>query len=370
MNALGIILAGGNNSRLGDLTKTRAVSAIPVGSCFRCLDFPLSNLSNSGSGKVAVLAQYNARSLQDHLSSSKWWNFGRKYGGLFVFSPYLSDDNSFWFRGTADSIYQNITFLRRSKEEYVIITSGDAIYKADFNELIVSHEQSGADLTIVYKEADHGLDLRDYGVLTIDEHNNVVDLEEKPIETHGSMISLGIYVMKRTLLMDLVQETVSEGNYDLVKDIFIRYRKRLKIHGFRFGGYWKAIKSVKDYFDVNMDFLKADIRRMFTQEQPYIETKPKDEPPAKYNAQADVADCLVGAGSIVSGNIYHSVLFRRVYVGDESSVRSSIIMENSRIGNNCVLENVILDKMVVVSDGTRITGDPENPIIISKGTTV
>jgi len=170
--------------------------------------------------------------------------------------------------------------------------------------------------------------------------------------------------------MDLVAKTISEGNYGLLKDIFIRYRRRLKIHGYRFDGYWNAVKSVKDYFDINMDFLRADIRRMFTQEQPYIETKPKDEPPAKYNANADVADCLVGSGSIINGNVFHSVLFRRVYVGDGSSVRDSVIMEGSRVGNHCVLENVILDKFVVISDGKRLVGSPENPIIISKGATV
>ena len=368
MKALGIILAGGNSAPMGELTKTRAVSAIPVGGCFRALDFALSNLSNSGVGKVAVLTQYNARSLQDHLSSAKWWNFGRKYGGLFVFSPYLSDNNSFWFRGTADSIYQNITYLRRSQEEYVIITSGDAVYKADFNDLVKSHANSGADVTIVYKEADPGIDPREYGVLTIDEHGTVLDLEEKPLDPQSSLISLGIYVIKRTLLMELLESTISEGHFDLVKDIFIRYRKKLKIHGYQFHGYWKAIKSAKSYFDINMDFLRSDIRRLFTQEPPYIETKPKDEPPVKYNANADVADCLVGAGSIVSGHISHSVLFRRVFVGDDASVRNSVIMEGSRIGNNCVVENVILDKFVVISDGTKLQGDPNNPIIITKGT--
>ena len=370
MKAVGIILAGGNNSRLGELIKTRAVSAIPVGSCFRAIDFALSNLSNSGIGKVAVLAQYNARSLQDHMSSSKWWNFGRKYGGLFVFSPYLSDDNAFWFRGTADSIYQNMTFLRRSQEEYVIITSGDAVYKADFGKLVQSHAHSGADLTIAYKEAEPGIDLRDYGVLTLGENNTVLDLEEKPLDPQSSLTSLGIYVIKRTLLIDLLEDTISEGHFDLVKDIFVRYRKKLKIHGYNFDGYWKAIKTVKGYFDINMDFLRADIRRIFSQEQPYIETKPKDEPPAKYNAKADVSDCLVGAGSIISGHAFHSVLFRRVYIGDDSSVRNSVVMEGSRIGNNCVIENVILDKYVVISDGTKLIGDLNNPSIISKGTIV
>ena len=127
MKAIGIILAGGNNERLGALTDLRATSAMPIGSCYRALDFPLSNMSNSGIGKVAVITQYNSRSLLDHLSSSKWWDMGRKQGGLFVFSPYLTNKSSFWFRGTADSIYQNITYLKRSNESLVIITSGNAI---------------------------------------------------------------------------------------------------------------------------------------------------------------------------------------------------------------------------------------------------
>ena len=146
MRAVGIILAGGKNERLGSLTTLRASSAMPIGSSYRAIDFPLSNMSNSGISKVAVITQFNSRSLHDHLSSSKWWDLGRKHGGLFIFTPYLSTGDSGWFKGTADSIYQNLTFLQRSNEPYVVISSGEAIYKADYNEIIDYHIEKDADI--------------------------------------------------------------------------------------------------------------------------------------------------------------------------------------------------------------------------------
>jgi glucose-1-phosphate adenylyltransferase len=369
MKAIGIILAGGKNEKLGELTKMRALAAMPVGSCYRCLDFALSSLSSSGISKVAVMTQYNSRSLHDHLASSKWWDLGRKHGGLFIFSPYQTDSNSYWFRGTADSIYQNISFLKRSNEQYVIISSGDIVYKLDFNTLLESHERTGADITIVYKEDDI-LDTSNYGVLTLDENDNVVDFEEKPLEPQTNMISTGIYVIQRTLLIKLLEVIIPEGRYDIVKDIFIRYRKRLKIVGRRFEGYWRSINTVGAYFNANMDFLKKDVRDLFTKQFPYVETKPKDEPPAKYNAGAVALDCLVGSGSIINSYVNHAILFRKVYTGENSKIINSIIMERSLIGNNCHVENAIIDKEVVLSDGKELRGTPEEPLILSKGSVI
>lgn len=369
MKAIGIILAGGNNDKLGELTLKRALSAIPIGSCYRSLDFCLSSMSNSGIGKVAVLTQYNSRSLHDHLSSSKWWDLGRKQGGLFILSPYLSSDNSFWFRGTADSIYQNITFLKRSIEPYVVISSGDSIYKMDFNAILKRHEETQADITVVYKELEND-DVRNYGVLDLDENGQLIAFEEKPLESYSNKVSTGIYIIQRTLLIKLLETIIPEGRYDLVKDVIIRYRKKLKVMGYRFDGYWRAINSINAYYDINMDFLKKDIRDLFTKQYPYIETKPKDEPPAKYNIGANAKDCLIGSGSIINGYVNHSVLFRKVYVGENTCIKNSIIMEGSFIGNNCVIEHAIFDKEVVLSDGKRVIGTLDNPVIISKGTVV
>ncbi|MDR1664337.1 MAG: glucose-1-phosphate adenylyltransferase subunit GlgD [Clostridiales bacterium] len=371
MKAIGVILAGGNNERLDKLTEKRASSAMPVGSCYRALDFPLSNMSNSGVGKVAVITQYNSRSLHDHASSSKWWDLGRKQGGLFIFSPYLSSHNNLWFRGTADSLYQNLTYLERSKEPYVIIASGNGVYKFDYNDLIAYHERKDAEVTIAYKLAREGEDLRHYGVLEVDGDDRVQNFEEKPLEPTSNLISMGVYVISRLQLIKLLRAVNAEGRYDLVEDVFMRYRKRIRIFGYKFNGYWRTLNSVKSYFECNMDFLNRDVRALFTKQFPFIETKPKDEPPAKYNLGAVVSDCLVGSGAILNGTANHSIMFRKVYTGENSYVNNSIIMEGCYIGNNCVVENAILDKEVVLSDGKQIRGaSSEEPYIVSKGTVV
>ncbi len=366
MKAIGVILAGGNNEKLGVLTDKRALAAIPVGSCYRSLDFSLSSMSNSGIGKVAVITQYNSRSLHDHLSSAKWWNLGRKQGGLFVFSPYLSNNNSFWFRGTADSLYQNITYLKYGTEPYVIIASGDAVYKMDFNQLLKQHVSTGAEITLVYKDIENE-DIRNYGAVELDSTGRLIDLEEKPIEHDSSKISMGIYVISRTLLIKLLDTIIPEGRYDFVKDIVIRYRRKLKIMGYKFEGYWRAINSINSYFNTNMDFLKKDVRELFTKNYPYIETKPKDEPPAKFNSGSRSCNTLVGSGSILNGFVDSSVLFRRVFTGENSVIKNSIIMNGCYIGNNCVIENAILDKEVVLSDGKQIIGGTEEPTVIPMG---
>lgn len=371
MKAIGVILAGGNSEgRLGALTDLRAAAALPVGSTYRAVDFTLSSMSSSGISKVAVLTQYNSRSLQDHLSSSKWWDFGRKQGGLFVFTPYTSRNDSNWFRGTADSIYQNISYLRRSNEPYVVISSGDTVYKMDFREVIEYHVQKGADITVVYKSME-GQDLSKFGILEMDSESRLKEFEEKPLEAQVSTASLGIYVLSRTLLIKLLEQIVPEGRYDFVKDIIIRFRKTLKIYGYEFDGYWSSVSGgVEDYFSTNMDFLKKEVRDIFTREEPYVETKAKDEPPAKYNMGADVSDAIVGSGSILNGRVEHSVIFRKVFTGENSDVRNSIVMEGTYVGNNCVVENAILDKDVVISDGKTVIGKPDRPIIVGKGTVI
>lgn len=368
--ALGIILAGGNSSRkLGELTAMRATPAMPVGGSYRAIDFTLSNMSNTGISKVAVITQYNSRSLLDHLSSAKWWDLGRKQGGLFIFTPYLSGDNSFWYRGTADSIYQNISFLKRSNEKYVVIASGDQVYRMNYEDILKYHEETNADITLICRDL-KDKDVKSYGVVQLDEDMNMVDFEEKPLEPQGSIVSLGIYVIQRTLLIKLLETIANQERYDIVKDIIIRYRKNLKIKGYMFGGYWNSINSIESYYNTNMDFLKKDVRDLFINKYPYIETKPKDEPPAKYNAGAKVKDTLVGSGGILNGVIEHSVLFRKVYTGENSNIKDSIVMEGCYIGNNCVIENAILDKEVVVSDGKHIIGTKDQLVIVRKGTVI
>ncbi len=368
MRAVGIILAGGKSSRLGLLTDNRVSSAIPIASSYRAIDFALSNMTNSAISKVAVITQYNSRSLTDHLASSKWWNFGRKQGGLFVFTPYLTNYNSLWFRGTADSIYQNLPFLEKSIEEYVVITNGDCIYKMDYNEIIDYHIEKDADITIICREQNENLS--NYGVMSLDENDRVIEFDEKPLDPKYNTVSLAVYVIKRTLLIDLLNELNSEGRYDFVTDLIVRYRNRLKIYGYHYNKYWKSLNSIKNYYRVNMDFLNKETHSYFNKDDDFVFTKAKDLPPVKYNFSSVVKNCSIGNGSIISGSVMNSVLFRDVKVGERSTVSDSIIMENARIGENCILEYVIIDKDAVINDNVKLIGTLENPLIIGKATIV
>lgn len=374
MKAIGIILAGGNNEKLEELTLHRAAAAMPVGGCYRVIDFALSNMSNSGINKVCVITQYNSRPLHSHLSSAKWWNLGRKYGGLFVFSPYLSNNNSLWFRGTADAIYQNLSYLKLSNEPYVIIGSGNHIYKLDYQDVLDFHLDNKADMTIVSKRLDEyeskEKNLSNYGVIQIDKNKRVIDFEEKPIEPQSDLISLGIYVISRTLLINLLESILADNRYNLVEDIIIRYRKKLKIMSYEFNGYWQSINSVKNYYDANMDFLDKSIRDLFMKKYPFIETKPKDEPPVKYNSNSKIKNALIGSGSIINGLIEKSIIFSKVYTGDNSVIKNSIVMDKSYVGNNCLVENAIIDKEVILSDGKKIIGTKNKPVIIAKNSVV
>ena len=369
MRAIGIILAGGRSEHLKGLATKRAIPAMPIGGCYRTVDFSMSNMSNSGVNKVAVITQYSSRSLVDHLSSAKWWDLGRKQGGLFLFSPYITSDNPFGYRGTADAIYKNINFLKRSNEPYVIIASGEHVYKMDFDKVLEYHKERQADITIVCKDM-RDEDISNYGVMTLDENNRLKEFEEKPIDPQTSTISLGIYIIQRTLLIKLLEDINSESRYDFVSDIIIRYRRRLRIYGYPFEDYWRSIRTIQTYFDANMDFLKKGVRDLFLKQYPYITSKVKDEPPAKYNYSSSVRNSLVGGGSILNGYVEDSVLFRKVFTGTDSTIKNSVIMEGTYIGNNCRIEYAILDKEVVVSDGRELIGTREKPVILEKGSVI
>ena len=270
MRAIGIILAGGNNSRMQELSNRRAIAAMPVGGNYRSIDFALSNMSNSHIQTVAVLTQYSARSLNEHLSSSKWWDFGRKQGGLFVFTPTITNDNSFWYRGTADSIYQNIDWLRECHEPYVVIASGDGIYKMDYNKVLEYHIEKKADITVVCKDMPEDTDISRFGVVTMDEDQRIINMEEKPMMSDSRCVSCGIYVIRRRQLIELIEKSAKEGQYNFVTDILIRYRNVKRIYGYKMESYWNNISSVESYYQANMDFLKPDVRKHFLKDYPEI----------------------------------------------------------------------------------------------------
>ncbi len=366
MRAIGIILAGGNNYRMKGLSMKRAIAAMPIAGSYRSIDFALSSMSNSHIQKVAVLTQYNARSLNEHLSSSKWWDFGRKQGGLYVFTPTVTPANSNWYRGTADSIFQNLEFLKRSHEPYVVIASGDCVYKLDFNKLLEYHIDKKADITIVYKKLEKGMSTERFGTIHLDSESRIESFEEKPVISNSNMISCGIYVFRRRQLIEMIEQAAEEDRYDLVKDILIRYMGVKGIYGYQLEEYWKNIASVEDYYETNMDFLKPEVRDYFFNQYPDVYSKVEDLPPAKYNVGSKVRNSLVSSGNIINGTIEDSIIFKKVFVGTNCYIKNSIILNDVYIGDNSHIENCIVESRGTINANSYHKGEGSICIVDEK----
>ena len=357
MKAVGIILAGGNNSRMQELSNKRAIAAMPIGGSYRSIDFALSNMSNSHVQTVAVLTQYSARSLNEHMSSSKWSDFGHKQGGLFVFNPTVTVDNSWWYRGTADAMYQNINFLKKRHEPYVIITSGDCIYKLDYNKVLDYHIEKKADITVVCKDMAPGEDVSRYGVVRMNEDSKIVEFEEKPMVSKSNTVSTGIYIVRRRQLIEMLERSAAEERWDFVTDILIRYKNMKQIYGYKMKEYWSNIATVESYYQTNMDFLKPEVRKYFFHDEPKIYSKVDDLPPAKYNIGSDVRNSLIASGCIVNSKVENSILFKKVFVGKNCVIKNSIILNDVYIGDNTHIENCIVESRDTLKANTYYCGD-------------
>ena len=364
MRAVGIILAGGNSYRMKELSNKRAIAAMPIAGSYRSIDFALSSMSNSRIQKVAVLTQYNSRSLNEHLSSSKWWDFGRKQGGLFVFPPMQTRDNSFWYRGTADALHQNLDWLKNCHEPYVVIASGDGIYKLDFNRILEYHIAKKADITVVCRDLPEGEDATRFGIVKMNEECRIETFDEKPMAANSGTISCGIYVIRRRQLIELIEKSAMEGRFDFVKDILIRYKNVKRIMGYRMNSYWSNIASVESYYRTNMDFLKPEVRDYFFRQYPDVYSKVDDLPPAKYNPGCAVKNSLVSSGSIINGRIENSVIFKDVFVGENCVIRDSIILNGVYIGDNVHLDHCIVESRNTLRPGTSYSGDGGIRIVV------
>ena len=364
MRALGIILAGGNSNKMRELSNKRAIPAMPVAGGYRCIDFALSNMSNSHIQKVAVLTQYNARSLNEHLSSSKWWDFGRKQGGLYVFTPTITSDNSWWYRGTADAIYQNLNFLKSSHEPYVVIASGDGVYKLDYNKVLEYHIQKRADVTVVCKDVEPGTDISRFGVLKMNEDHRIEEFDEKPMVSTSNTISTGIYVIRRRQLIEMIERCAQEDRHDFVNDVLIRYKNMKRIYGYKLDSYWSNISTVEAYYETNMDFLKPEVRKHFFDDDPGIYSKVDDLPPAKYNPGSQVKNSLVASGCIINGQVENSILFKKVYVGNNCVIKNSIILNEVYLGDNTRIENCIVESRDTVRANSYHCGEDGIKVVV------
>ena len=368
MRAIGIILAGGNSNRMRELSQKRAVAAMPIAGSYRSIDFALSNMTNSHIQKVAVFTQYNSRSLNEHLSSSKWWDFGRKQGGLYVFTPTITSTNSYWYQGTADALFQNLNFLKESHEPYVVIASGDGVYKLDYSKVLEYHIEKGADITVVCKDLSAEPEqLERFGVVKTDEDGRITDFEEKPLVADSTKASIGVYVVRRRLLIELLENCAKEDRTDFVKDILIRYKSVKKIYAYMMDSYWSNISDADAYYNTNMDFLNREIRDYFFKQYPDVYSKVDDLPPAKYNPGSEVKNSLIASGCIVNGQVENSILFKEVFIGNNCVIKNSIILNDVYIGDNAHIENCIVESRDTIrANSTHIGERGKVKIVVEK----
>lgn len=370
--AFGLIYTGESNMQLRDLTYSRSIAAVPFAGRYRCIDFILSNLVNTGITNVGIITQKNYHSLMDHLESGKEWDLHRKRDGLFILPPFVTRDNTGIYRGTIDALRSVLGYIRRSAQRYVILTGSHTIYNTTFTEMIAQHIKTGADITIMYNEErsfdpeDQFDDLR----LTLNEDGRVTDLQYNPYRPASNLQSCDTYVMEKTLLEYLIEEAAAHDQMDFTRDVLLKHVDSLKMYGWRYDGYVARFNSLPGFFRHNMAVLDRSVREdLFNRAHP-VYTKVKDEAPARYGANASVRNSLVADGCVVAGTVENSVLFRGVHVGKDTFIKDSIVMQESSVGDHCEIQNSILDKKVIVRNESRLIAPIHYPIVIGKNTVI
>ena len=286
---------------------------------------------------------------------------------MFVFNPTITNEHSVWYRGTADALYQNIDFLRNSHEPYVVIASGDGIYKLDYNKVLEYHIAKRADVTVVCTTCQDQSQVERFGVLRMNEDCRIEEFEEKPIVSSYNTVSTGIYVIRRRQLIELIERAAQEGRHDFVNDILIRYKNIKRIYGYKLDTYWSNISTAEAYFKTNMDFLKKDVRDFFFKQYSDIYSKVDDLAPAKYNPGSSVKNSLIASGCIINGNVEDSVIFKKVYIGNNCTIKNCIVLNDVHIGDNSYFENCIIESRDTIKPNTTYVGkDGEIKIVIEK----
>ncbi|AKI97306.1 glucose-1-phosphate adenylyltransferase subunit GlgD [Kosmotoga pacifica] len=367
MKVLGLVLAGGRGSKLRPLTNIRASAALPVFGKYRAIDFTLSNMVNAGISKVGIITQYSPRSLMDHIGSGKEWDLDRKQGGLFFLQPFFRlSSETIGYKGTADAIYQNMTILKRGNEDFVLIGSGDHIYKMDFQKLFRAHIDSGTDITVLTVPA--GEKPKEVVKCVSGRIIGWYRDSEFPQINEGEYLreSTGIYFINKFLLRELLFSSVPEGKDNLI-DLFIDNINSLKIMEYMFDGYWRNLTTdIATYFRTNLDILDPEVRSELFYRHGKVYTKLKDLPPPKVTTTGKVMNALVSDGCIISGSVINSVIFRNTRILAGAVVKNSVIMEGCVIEEGARVENVIMDKNSRVRSGRELYGDSGAPAIVEK----
>jgi glucose-1-phosphate adenylyltransferase len=354
-----VILAGGEGTRLRVLTRKRAKPAVPFAGKYRIIDFPLSNCVNSGIFDIMILTQYRPHSLNEHIANGRPWDLDRTFsGGVRILQPYIGREDSDWYAGTADAVFQNINFVRQREPELVLILAGDHIYEMNYDHLITFHLEHNADATVCtinvpIEEASR------FGILALDEQYRVTRFVEKPANPPGTLASMGVYLFRLDVLDQLLRADAqrTSSSHDFGKDIIPRMiEDNMRVYGFPFSGYWVDVGTIDAYWETHMDLVAHPPALDLTDRSWVIHTRSEERPPVRIEAGAQCIDSLITDGSVIAKGaiVERSVLSPGVYVGPNAVVRESIILTDSYIEAGAVVERAVIDKNCVIGHNAKV----------------
>lgn len=360
-----MILAGGQGSRLGILTKNVAKPAVPFGGKYRIIDFPLSNCSNSGIYTVGVLTQYKPLDLNNHIGIGDPWDLDRRDGGVSILPPYQEEKGGDWYKGTANAIYQNIEFVDRYDPEYVLILSGDHIYKMDYYKMLDFHKENNSDATIAVIDVPIEEASR-FGIMNTRADNSIYEFEEKPSIPKSTNASMGIYIFNWSVLKRYLREDEMDpkSDNDFGKNIIpSMLDSGKKLMAYPFKGYWKDVGTIQSLWEANMDLLKLDNKLNLYDREWKIYSQNEVRPAHYIGENAKIINSLIVEGCIINGKIENSVLSQGVYVGKNTVIIDSVIMPNVQIGDNVRIEKTIIGNNAIINHGCQIKNENDIEVI-------
>ena len=371
---LGLIFADNPEAGMGELTSQRALAAVPFGGRYRIIDFMLSSMVNSSVINVGITTPYNYQSLTDHLGTGKDWDMDRKNNGLFILPPKDTGDGPGETQGGVDIIYGVHHYLSKSRQEYAVVADCNTICNMNFDEVLKFHLEHEADITLIYHKAGRlsPSELKRQILLDVDADARIRDMHVYPAKQKTDLSYMHMFIVRKELLMDLVDDAVAHGKHSISKDIFLGSLHRLKICAYEYNGCELKIDDVKSFFDANLLLLHRETREELfgLKTNMPIYTKVKDTVPTKYGKNAEVSNSIIADGCVIEGSVKNCVLFRGVHIGKGASIENCIIMQNSEVLDNCMMANVIFDKEVVLRNGKKLIGQDTYPMVIGKGTVI
>lgn len=369
-NVLGLVFANMHDTTLGDMTKNRTMGSVMFGGRYRLIDFPLSNMVNSGISEVGVITKSNYQSLLDHLGSAREWDLARKKGGLYILPPFGNVESTL-YRGRIEALYGAMSFIKHSRAKYVILSDCDVVTNIDYKPIVAAHIESGADITAVAHTGVYSSDdIKTSTVFNVDADKNVTSVLINPDISGTCTTSLNVFVMSMDFLIETVNDAMARGNVSFERNILQEKCRELKIKIYEYDNYFSKLNSPESYFKSNMALLEPENARKLFVPKRSIYTKVSDNAPVKYDLDSKVSNSLIADGCIIEGEVENSVLFRGVKVGKGAKVKNCIFMQGTVVGDNAELNYLITDKNVSICENHILTSSPQYPMYVGKGASV